>query len=43
MLAKQRTQRIGERTILGPIRLEPVSPDIGRPFYRAITSIDALA
>ncbi len=31
------------RNILGPIRLEPVCSDIGRPFYRAITSIDALA
>jgi hypothetical protein len=31
------------RTVLGPIRLELVTPDIGRPFYRALTSIDALA
>ena len=31
------------RKVLGPIRLEPVTPDIGRPFYRAITSLDALA
>lgn len=31
------------RELLGPIRLEPVQPDIGRPYYRALTSIDALA
>ena len=31
------------RNVLGPIRLELVTPDIGRPFYRALTSIDALA
>jgi hypothetical protein len=29
--------------ILGPIRMQLVSPDIGRPFYRAVTSLDALA
>jgi hypothetical protein len=42
---EQRTARSAQalRNILGPIRLEPVTPDIGRPFYRAITSIDALA
>ncbi len=31
------------RELLGPIRLELVTPDIGRPFYRAITTLDALA
>jgi recombinase-like zinc beta ribbon protein len=31
------------RDLLGPIRLELVAPDIGRPFYRAITTLDALA
>ena len=31
------------RGLLGPIRLEPVCPDIGRPFYRAVTALDALA
>jgi len=31
------------RSILGPIQMELVAPDIGRPFYRAITSLDALA
>ncbi len=42
---EQRTARSAEalRCILGPIRLELVTPNIGRPFYRAITSIDALA
>jgi hypothetical protein len=42
---EQRTGRPAQalRNILGPIRLEPVMPDIGRPFYRAVTSIDALA
>ena len=42
---EQRTARSAQalRNILGPIRLEPVTPDIGRPCYRAITSIDALA
>ena len=31
------------RDLLGTIRLEPVCPDIGRPFYRAVTTFDALA
>ncbi len=31
------------RNLLGTIRLEPVVPDIGRPFYRAVTNLDALA
>jgi hypothetical protein len=31
------------RNILGPIRMELVTPDIGRPFYRAVTTLDALA
>jgi hypothetical protein len=42
---EQRTVRSAEalREILGPIRMELVTPDIGRPFYRATTSIEALA
>jgi hypothetical protein len=28
---------------LGPIRLEPVQADIGRPYYQAVTAIDPLA
>jgi len=42
---EQRTARSAQalRDILGPIRMELVTPDIGRPFYRAVTSIDALA
>ena len=41
----QRTARSAQtlRNILGPIRLELVTPDIGRPFYRAVTTLDALA
>jgi hypothetical protein len=31
------------RNLLGPIRPELVTPDVGRPFYRAITTLDALA
>jgi hypothetical protein len=31
------------RNILGLIRMEVVTPDLGRPFYRAVTSLDALA
>ncbi|MDQ6779158.1 MAG: recombinase family protein [Actinomycetota bacterium] len=31
------------RDLLGPIRMELVTPDIGRPFYRAVTTLDALA
>jgi hypothetical protein len=31
------------RDLLGPIRLDLVTPDIGKPFYRAVTTIDALA
>jgi len=42
---EQRTARSAQalRNILSPIRMELVTPDIGRPFYRAVTSIDALA
>jgi hypothetical protein len=31
------------RDLLGPIRLDLVTPDIGRPFYKAVTTLDALA
>jgi hypothetical protein len=31
------------RNLLGPMRPELVTPDIGRPFYRAATVLDALA
>jgi hypothetical protein len=31
------------RNLLGLIRLELVTPDIGRPFYRAVTTLDTLA
>ncbi len=31
------------RILLGPITLQPVTPEIGRPFYQATTAIDALA
>ena len=31
------------RSLLGPIHLEIVTRDIGRPFYRAVTTLDALA
>ncbi len=31
------------RELLGPIQLKPVPVDVGRPYYRAVTSIDALA
>ncbi len=31
------------RKLLGPIRMEPVMPDIGRPYYRALSNLDALA
>jgi hypothetical protein len=31
------------RKVLGPIRLEPVRGDIGKPYYRAQTSLDVLA
>jgi site-specific DNA recombinase len=42
---EQRTARSAQtlRNLLGPIRLDLVTPDIGRPFYRAVTSLDALA
>lgn len=30
------------RSLLGPIYLEIVTRDIGRPFYRAVTTLDAL-
>ena len=31
------------RELLGPIRLECVKPDLGRPYYRAHTALDVLA
>ena len=31
------------RKLLGPIRMEPVTPDIGRPYYRARSDLDVLA
>jgi hypothetical protein len=42
---EQRTARSAQmlRNLLGPIRLELVTPDIGRLFYRAVTTLDALA
>ena len=42
---EQRTARSAQtlRNPLGPIRLELITPDIGRPFYRAVTTVDALA
>jgi hypothetical protein len=42
---EQRTARSAQvlRKLLGPIRMEIVSPDIGRPFHRAVTTLDALA
>jgi site-specific DNA recombinase len=42
---EQRTARSAQmlRSLLGPIRLELQTPDIGRPFYSAVTTLDALA
>ena len=31
------------REIFGPIRLEPVHPEVGRPYYRAASNLDVLA
>ena len=31
------------RKLLGEIRLEPVTPEVGRPYYRAKTNLDVLA
>ena len=31
------------RSLLGPIRLDLATPDIGRPFYNAVTALDTLA
>ena len=41
---EQRTARSAQmlRNLLGPIHLEVVTPDIGRPFYRAVHALDAL-
>jgi site-specific DNA recombinase len=40
-----RTQRsaLALRKLLGPIRLEPVTPDLGRPYYRAQTTLQTLS
>ncbi len=42
---EQRTARSAQRlcNLLAPMRLELVTPDIGRPFYRAVTRLDPLA
>jgi hypothetical protein len=42
---EQRTARSAQtlRSLLGAIRLDLVTPDIGRPFCRAVTTLDALA
>ena len=42
---EQRTARSAQtlRSLLGPITLQPMTPEIGRPFYQASTAIDALA
>ena len=42
---EQRTGRSAQvlRGLLGPISLELVAPDRGRPVYRAIATVDALA
>jgi len=42
---ERRTQRSALllRKLLGTIRMEPVTPEIGRPYYRALSHLDALA
>jgi hypothetical protein len=42
---ERRTQRSALllRKLLGTIRMEPVTPEIGRPYYRALSDLDALA
>ena len=42
---ERRTQRSALllRKLLGPIRMEPVTPDIGRPYYWALSDLDVLA
>jgi hypothetical protein len=42
---EQRTAHSAQtlRALLGPITLQPVTPEIGRSFYQATTAIDALA
>ncbi len=44
-ILEQRAARSAQtlRSLLGPIHLEIVTRDIGRPFYRAVTTLDALA
>ena len=31
------------RKLLGPVKMEPGAPDVGRPYYRARSNLDALA
>jgi hypothetical protein len=42
---ERRTERAAMllRKLLGPIRLEPVRPEVGRAYYRATSTLDALA
>ena len=44
-ILQQRTARSAQtlRNLLGPIRLELLTPDIGRPFYPAVATLEALA
>ena len=41
--AHQRRSALLLRKLLGTIRMEPVTPEIGRPYYRALSDLDALA
>ena len=31
------------RKLLGTVRMEPVTPDVGRPYSRAVSDLDVLA
>ena len=44
-ILERRTERSALllRALLGKIRLEPVKPDFGRPYYRAISNLQVLA
>ena len=43
VVAHNETRRSAPIVHLGKIRLEPVKPDIGKPYLRATTSLQALA
>ena len=43
VLERRTAQSALLRKLLGQIQMQPVTPDVGRPYYRATTKLDVLA